>query len=217
MSNDDEYWNAAMLTASIDRSLADLRTDHVDLMQLHSCSAEVLARGEAIGALQKARDAGKTRYIGYSGDNGNAVYAIESGAFDTLQTSVNIADQSAIDMTLPKAHAQGMGVIVKRPIANAAWKTGAKPVSSYHHVYWDRLQELKYDFLSGDLEESIAIALRFTLAQLGVTTAIVGTTKPDRWKANAKLLEAGPLSPSAVQEIRARWKALAGADWVGQT
>jgi aryl-alcohol dehydrogenase-like predicted oxidoreductase len=217
MSNDDRYWNAATLTASIDQSLADLRTDHVDLVQLHSCSAEVLARGEAIEALQKARDAGKTRFIGYSGDNENAVYAIESGAFDTLQTSVNIADQSAIDMTLPKAHARGMGVIVKRPIANAAWKTGAKPVSSYHHVYWDRLQELKYDFLSGDLEESIAIALRFTLAQLGVTTAIVGTTKPDRWRANAKLLKAGPLSASAVEGIRARWEDIARPDWVGQT
>jgi aryl-alcohol dehydrogenase-like predicted oxidoreductase len=217
MSNDDQYWNADTLSKSIDRSLADLRTDHVDLVQLHSCSAKVLARGEAIGALQKARDAGKTRYIGYSGDNENAVYAIESGVFDTLQTSVNIADQSAIDMTLPKAHGRGMGVIVKRPIANAAWKTGSKPVSSYHHVYWDRLQELKYDFLAGDLEESIAIALRFTLAQLGVTTAIVGTTKPDRWKANAKLLEAGALSPSAVQGIRARWKEAAGADWIGQT
>jgi aryl-alcohol dehydrogenase-like predicted oxidoreductase len=216
-SNDDQYWNADALSKSIDRSLADLRTDHVDLIQLHTCSAEVLERGDVIRALQKARDAGKTRFIGYSGDNENAMYAIDCGAFDTLQTSVNIADQSAIDTTLPKARAQGMGVIVKRPIANAAWKTGAKPVSSYHHAYWDRLQELKYDFLAGDLEESIAIALRFTLAQWGVTTAIVGTTKPDRWKANAKLLEAGPLGPSVVQDIRGRWKDIARPDWVGQT
>lgn len=216
-SNDDQYWNAGALTASIDQSLADLRTDHVDLVQLHSCSAEILRRGDAIGALQKARDAGKTRFIGYSGDNDNAMFAVESGVFDTLQTSVNIADQSAIGTTLEKARANGMGVIVKRPIANAAWKTGAKPVSPYHHVYWDRLQELKYDFLSGDLEAAISTALRFTLAQAGVTTVIVGTKNPERWKANAKLLDAGALPPDVVNKIRARWKEVAKADWVGQT
>jgi aryl-alcohol dehydrogenase-like predicted oxidoreductase len=216
-SNDDQYWNADALTASIEKSLSDLRTDHVDLVQLHTCSAQVLERGDVIRALQNARDAGKTRFIGYSGDNENAMYAIDCGAFDTLQTSINIADQNAIDTTLPKARAQGMGVIAKRPIANAAWKTGAKPKNSYHHAYWERLEKLKFDFVAGDLEESISIALRFTLAQWGVTTAIVGTTKPDRWKANAKLLESGPLDLAAIADIRARWKEVARADWVGQT
>lgn len=217
LSSEDQYWNARALTASVDRSLADLRTDHVDLVQLHSCSREILERGEVIRALQEARQAGKTRFIGYSGDNANALFAIESGAFDTLQTSVSIADQSSIDTMLPMARAKGMGVIVKRPIANAAWKTGAKPVNAYHHVYWERLQELKYDFLAGDLEAAISIALRFTLAQAGVGTAIVGTKHPERWTANAKLLEAGPLDPDVINEIRARWKEVARADWVGQT
>jgi hypothetical protein len=217
LSNDEQYWNAGALTASIDSSLADLRTDHVDLVQLHSCSKEILRKGEAIQALQRAREAGKTRFIGYSGDNANALLAIESGAFDTLQTSVNIADQSSIEDTLPKARAKGMGVIAKRPIANAAWKTGAKPVNAYHHTYWERLQELKYDFLDGDLETAISIALRFTLAQAGVATAIVGTKNPERWKANAKLVEAGPLDAGMVARIRARWREVARADWVGQT
>ena len=217
LSNDEQYWNAGALTASIDSSLADLRTDHVDLVQLHSCSKEILRKGEAIQALQRAREAGKTRFIGYSGDNANALLAIESGAFDTLQTSVNIADQSSIEDTLPKARAKGMGVIAKRPIANAAWKTGAKPVNAYHHTYWERLQELKYDFLDGDLETAISIALRFTLAQAGVATAIVGTKNPERWKANAKLVEAGPLDAGMVARIRARWKEVARADWAGQT
>lgn len=217
LSSDLQYWNADAVTASIDRSLKDLRTDHVDLVQLHSCSAEILERGDAIRALQIARDAGKTRFIGYSGDNQNAVVAIESGVFDTLQTSISIADQSVIDGPLKKAHAVGMGVIAKRPIANAAWKTGAKPVSAYHHVYWDRLQELKYDFLKRDLNEAISIALRFTLAQAGVSTAIVGTTKPERWSANAKLLDAGSLDEATIAKIRTRWKEVARPDWVGQT
>jgi aryl-alcohol dehydrogenase-like predicted oxidoreductase len=220
MSSDEQYWNAGAIAASIDRSLKDLRTDHVDLVQLHSCSREILQKGEAIKALNRAREAGKTRFIGYSGENEAALYAVESGAFDTLQISVNIADQRSIETTLPKAKAAGMGVIAKRPIANAAWKTGAKPVNAYHHVYWERLQELKYDFLGGDsgrdLEQSISIALRFTLAQEGVATAIVGTKNPERWKSNAKLLEAGPLDAAMIAKIRARWKEVAKSDWVGQ-
>ncbi len=215
-SSDPQYWSSEVLTRSIDKSLKDLGTDCVDLIQLHSCDQATLRKGEAIEAVRRARDAGKARFIGYSGENEAAAYAIACGAFDTLQTSVNIADQSAIAEILPKAQAAGIGVIAKRPIANAAWKTGRKPVSPYHHVYWDRLQELDYDFLRDGLTDSISIALRFTLAQPGVATAIVGTTKPDRWAANAKLLEAGPLDPALIERIRTRWASVAKSDWIGQ-
>ena len=44
--------------------------------------------------------------------------------FDSLQTSVSIADQEAIKLTLPLAEAKGIAVIAKRPIANAAWRYG---------------------------------------------------------------------------------------------
>jgi aryl-alcohol dehydrogenase-like predicted oxidoreductase len=209
-------WSIPALLRSIDRSLQRLRTDRLDLVQLHSCSEELLRQGDVISALQKARSAGKTRLIGYSGDSSAARFAVECGAFDTLQTSVSVADQEAIDLTLPLATERGLGVIVKRPIANAAWKTGAKPVSAYHHTYWDRLQTLDYDFLKGDVDAGVAVALRFTLSVPGVHTAIVGTTKPTRWNENAKLVAAGPLPADQFRAIRARWKAVAKPDWVGQ-
>jgi len=210
-------WDPRMLEMQIDRSLQRLRVDAVDLVQLHSCARAVLEQGDAICVLQKARDDGKTRFIGYSGDGQDAVYAIQSGAFDTLQTSVNIADQEAIELTLPLAVQERMGVIAKRPIANAAWKTGAQPADSYHHEYWRRLEKLQYDFLRSELAQAISVALRFTLAQPGVSTAIVGTTQPGRWASNARLLEAGPLDAGAIEAIRGRWRTAAPADWVGQT
>jgi hypothetical protein len=45
----------------------------------------------------------------------------------------------------------------------------------------------------------------------------VGTTKPDRWKENAALLAAGPLSRAETEGIRGRWRETAAGSWVGQT
>jgi aryl-alcohol dehydrogenase-like predicted oxidoreductase len=209
-------WRPASLLASIERSLRRLKTDRVDLVQLHSCSEDELRKGDVIRALEDARQKGYTRYIGYSGDGSAARYAIECGRFDTLQTSVSIADQEAIELTLPLARQKQMGVIAKRPIANAVWRRAEKPDSAYQQPYWERLQKLRYDFLGGDIKQAAAIALRFTLSIPGVHTAIVGTTKPSRWRENADLLAAGPLPQDMIDKIRARWREKAEPNWVGQ-
>jgi aryl-alcohol dehydrogenase-like predicted oxidoreductase len=210
-------WRPASLLKSIERSLERLRTDRVDLVQLHSCSEAELRRGDAIAALETARERGLTRYIGYSGDGEAARYAVESGRFDTLQISVSVADQEALDLALPLAARRGIGVIAKRPIANAAWRTGKKPRNGYHQEYWRRLRELDYEFLRRPLPESIATALRFTLSITGVHTAIVGTTNPERWRENAALLARGPLAAAEIDAIRRRWREIAREDWIGQT
>jgi len=210
-------WSQPSLLQSIEHSLRRLKADRLDIVHLHSCSESELRKGEAITALQTARERGYTRYIGYSGDSRAAHFAVECGAFDTLQTSISIADQEAIELTVPLAHKKQMGVIAKRPIANAAWKTGHKPIQGYHHEYWERLRKLNYEFLrNADLEKTIGIALRFTLSVPGVHTAIVGTKKPERWQENAQLLEAGPLSDAEFHAIRHRWEEYAPRIWIGQ-
>jgi len=211
-------WGPSSLVKSIERSLRRLKTDCVDLIQLHSCSEEELKKGDVIEALKRARERGHTRYIGYSGDGRDALYAIECGEFDTLQTSVSLADQEALELTLPLARERNIGVIAKRPIANAAWKSGdRKPADSYAHPYWERLRKLNYDFLHGKLSEAIAVALRFTLSVPGIHTVIVGTTKPERIQENAAILEAGPLPKDLFEKIRSRWHEVADGTWVGQT
>ncbi len=224
MESGDAGWTAASIEKSIERSLERLKTDHVDLVQLHSCSRELLEKGDCIAALEKAKKAGKTRYIGYSGDSTAALYAVESGRFDTLQTSVSIADQECLELTLPKAKAKNMGVIAKRPIANAVWRYDEEPKDGYVVDYWKRLRKLDYDFTRGDARNATGpdgaagVALRFTLAVPGLHVAIVGTTKPERWKQNADMLrEGGALSAERIQAIRARWKEASEAGWTGRT
>src|SRR5438132_3694827 len=174
-----EDWSGSSILESIERSLRRLRTDRIDLIQLHGCSEAVLKKGEAISALEKARERGWVRYLGYSGDGRPARFAVECDAFDALQTSISIADQEAISRIAPLTRAGNTGLIAKRPLANFAWKTGHKPINSYHHQYYERLRKLNFDFLGND-EESIAIALRFVLSVPEVQTAIVGTQKPER-------------------------------------
>ena len=209
-------WREASLLSSIERSLKRLRTDRLDLIQLHSCELADLRKGEAITALERARERGWARYIGYSGDGEAARHAIECGRFDTLQTSVSIADQEALELTLPLAVKRGMGVIAKRPIANAAWRYARKPSEPYYQAYWSRLRALDYPFLRAGAAGAVATALRFTLAAPGVHTAIVGTKRPERWPENARLLEAGPLPAPEIDQIRARWRQVAEPSWTGE-
>jgi aryl-alcohol dehydrogenase-like predicted oxidoreductase len=212
-----EDWKPDSLLRSIERSLQRLKTDRLDLVQLHSCSEDELRKGDVIAALQRAREKGYARYIGYSGDGQAARYAIECGAFDALQTSLSIADQEAIELTLPLALERQMGVIAKRPIANAIWRSAQRPVVGYYQAYWDRLQKLGWDdFLRSHAQQAVSVALRFTLGVPGVHTAIVGTSKPGRWKENAALLEEGPLPAAQFEGIRSRWREVADATWVGQ-
>lgn len=209
-------WSPRLLSESIERSLRRLRTDRLDLVQLHSCSADVLRGGGVIEALRRARDAGKTRFIGYSGDGADALFAVECGAFDTLQTSVSVADQQALELTLPPARGRGMGVIAKRPVANAVWRHKSRPSDEYVRPYWERIKRLDYDFLKAGTGEAVGKALRFTLSVPGVHTAIVGTTRPGRWRENAEMLAAGPLPPEEFEAVRARWREVAGEDWGGE-
>ena len=211
-------WRPESLLRSIERSLKRLKTDCVDLIQLHSCSEAELRKGAVIEALGQARERGYARYVGYSGDSQAALYAVQCGAFDALQISLSIADQEAIDRVLPLALQRNIGVIAKRPIANVAWRNGNRPPDdSYDRPYWERLKKLRYDFLEGEIKETVATALRFTLSVPGVHTAIVGTINPERFAENSAALTAGPLPKELFDHIRSRWREAAPGAWQGQT
>ena len=209
-----EEWSAQTITDSIERSLQRMKTDHLDIVQLHSCSVDVLERGDAIEALLAAQQAGKTRFVGYSGDNEAAAWAIESGIFDTLQTSFNLVEQRARTRLFDKAVAQDMGIIIKRPIANGAWGATACP-SDYASQYFARAQAMDHmNPPAGSPAHRILLALGFTLAHDAVDTVIVGTKNPTHMQANLDWLANDlPIDPAVVAELHSRFDAL-DKDWV---
>ena len=222
-----EEWSAELITASIDRSLKRLKTDHIDVMLLHSCDLKVLKQGDAVEALIKARQAGKTTYLGYSGDNEAAAEAAAMDWVDVIETSVNICDQHNIQTVLPACVDHHVGVIAKRPIANAAWNPLNKQrglYKEYARVYHDRLNkmnitphELGYH---GHTEiEWPEIALKFTLAIQGVDTAIVGTTSTVNASANIAAVRKNPLREQVVNKLKQAFKdaeRASGDEWLGQ-
>ena len=223
---DGEDWSAALVTATVERSLRRLGTDHLDVMLLHSCKLEVLERGEALGALMRAREAGKIRFAGYSGDNEAAAFAAGLPGVDVLMCSASLCDQVNLDGALPAAAAAGTAVIAKRTVANAAWK----PLSAQMGIYRDYVKPYVERFQAMGLEPGelgfpgpeswMEIALRFTLAEPRVHVLSVGTTSPANAEANLRILEAGPLPAPAVARIRQAFRearAHAGASWPGLT
>jgi aryl-alcohol dehydrogenase-like predicted oxidoreductase len=206
-------WHPKTLQQTIGESLRRLRTDRIDLIQLHSCSLELLKRGDVILALQRAREAGNVRYIGYSGDGAAAAFAVNCGAFDAIQISVNIADQQAIDDIVPRALSAGLGIIAKRPIANAVWRNSELPQDPYMQDYWQRIAALNYGFIG--TSDAVAKALRFTL-MAGVHTAIVGTTSLHHMRSNIEAVRKLGAGDPDYEEIRRRWREIAPPNWVGK-
>lgn len=222
---DAPAWSAEVVTQTVDRALRRLRTDVLDVMLLHSCDLAALEKGDALGALVKARDAGKVRFAGYSGDNEALAYAAALPDVAVVEASVSIVDQANVGWGVRVAREHDVGVIAKRPIANAAWigATGRPGFyDRYAKPYVERLQAMRFrpsDVGFADTNDGWAeLALRFTLSQPGVHTAIIGTTNPDNARANIAYAAKGPLPADAAERVRA---AFAAADpqgtWQGLT
>jgi len=214
-------FTADVVRRNIDESLRRLRTDRLDVVLIHSCDLETLKRGDALEAAVEAREAGKVRFVGYSGDNEAAAHAAGLDDVAVIQTSVSICDQRNIDVVLPETASHDVGVMAKRPIANAAWKTEGEQYERYRNYarpYRERFEKmgLSLDDLGGD--DWPSLALRFTLSIDGVHTAIVGTTKPEHVESNLRAAAAGPLPAETIDRIRRAFRdADPSGEWPGLT
>ncbi len=215
-----EEWTYQTVVDSIDRSLRRLKTDHVDLVQLHSCGIDVLEKGDVVRALQEAQQAGKARFIGYSGDNEAAHWAVDSGLFATLQTSYNIVEQRArTSGLLEKAVARGMGTIIKRPIAGGSWaksrgEDSDQQIRGYDEPYLERARAMCAPGpIEGEPDNGILTSLGYTLADPNANVAIVGTKDPSHMEANIRQVESElPIPVSVVEELNNRFEKL-DTDW----
>jgi aryl-alcohol dehydrogenase-like predicted oxidoreductase len=184
----------------------------IDIVHLHSCSVDTLERGEVLKALEDARQAGKIRAAAYSGENEALAYAIDTGRFQSIQASVNMCDQRVMDRKLPTTVRRGIGVIAKRPLANAPWRFEKRPIANYAEEYWLRWKAMQVDPHDLSWPE---LALRFAAFTPGVHSCIVATTHVEHIKENIAIVEKGPLSDEMFVAIRSSFKEH-DRNWIGQ-
>ena len=204
-------WSTGSVSASIEQSLRRTRSERIDVYFLHSCPVEVLQRGDVQDTLDQAVAAGKIGMAGYSGDNEHLAFAVDSGRFAAIETSINIADQWNLRHVV--GHRPDLGVIAKRPIANAPWRFAERPSGNYAELYWQRLRELQLDPRDLDWAE---FALRFSSYAPGVHSAIVGTAMLANLRRNVEAANHGPLPPAMLADIDQAWQRV-GSDWPSST
>ena len=221
-------FSAELVAATVERALGQMRTDRLDVMLLHSCSLDVLERGEALSALVAAKQAGKARFIGYSGDNSALSAAAAMPDVDVVETSVSIADQVNIEAGLAIAAERNVAVLVKRPVANGAWRVpediGA--LSDYASAYGARLRQMALDpanlgYLADEPDAAwMRLALGFVLAVPGVHTAVIGSRNWSHVHTNIVISEEAGMQAEVFGRLRARFadaQRASSAVWEGLT
>jgi len=203
-------WTPQCIEAGVDSALRLFQTDWIDIVHFHSCPLPVLLQDQLIDALHRAVASGKVRVAGYSGDNEPFDWALRSGKFGSLQTSINICDQKAIDM-LPEAESAGLGVIAKRSLANAPWRDIPRPNDQAAEEYRRRWKVMNLELRGEDAADT---ALRFSAFLPGVHSCLIASTNLQHIQQNIRTVEKGPLTPESVAQIRGAFEPHC-ADWPG--
>lgn len=191
-------WTPEVITRGIERALRALSTDYLDAYVLHSCPEETLLGGGLIEPLVRAREAGKVRAIGYSGDGDALAVAAWTREFDVLECSVNVLDREALGTIKNR----GKRVLAKRVLANAPWSPHADRSRPDVAEYMRRYEALAPSMPGIPDAELFA---RFAAFAPGVDVALVGTTKLANLEAVLAAVAKGPLPADVLAALDAKW------------
>ena len=176
----------------VERSLRNLGTDWIDLLQIHSGSVEVIRRGETLSAMKVLQEQGKARYLGISVDTEEAALeAIRCGGFDCIQLSYHLLDRVMENRVIPEAEAAGVGIIVKDSLSKGRLTSKAVDIADAG------LRERIGTYAQKAASLSISLpqyALRFVLSNSGISTVIVGTKRRQHLLENLQCIDRPELS-----------------------
>jgi len=173
----------------LDDSLKRLRTDHLDLWQLHDLRTNddldrIFGKGGAIEALVEARDEGRVRFLGITGHHDPEILmeAMRRFDFDTVLVALNAADVhrlAFIEKLLPEAARRGLGVIGMKVCAQGA--------------------------LLAQSNLTMQDAMNYVLSLPGVSTIVIGCQTTDQVDENARIARGFvSLSQDAIRDLESR-------------
>jgi aryl-alcohol dehydrogenase-like predicted oxidoreductase len=198
---------AANIRAGVEHSLKTMRTDYLDIVQIHRNLGRREWEAEGtMDELQKLKREGKVRFLGISGFLPQLAEQIDSGAFDVFQIPYS-ALQRENEVAMARASAAGAGIIVRGAVARGA------PVNWDKHYYMLSKGQMSGRWDTAHLDDllqgsgRIEFMLRFALASPDLDTTIVGTSNLAHLKVNVAAAQKGPLPADVVAEARRRLEA----------
>ena len=220
-------YNRANLTAFIERSLKNLGTEAIDLLQLHCPPTEVYYMPEVFGVMDDLKAAGKVRHYGVSVEKvEEALKAIEYPGVQSVQIIFNILRQRPRDLFFAQAQRRKVGILARLPLSSgllAGKLTHTTRFAQDDHRSFNRHGEafdrgetfsgLDYELGLQVVEDlrrlapagmSMAqLALRWILMFPAVTCAIPGAKRPAQVEENVAAADLPPLSETTMQGIDA--------------
>jgi len=224
-------YSRANLTAFVERSLENLRTDCLDLLQLHCPPTDVYYAPEVFGILDDLAAAGKIRSYGVSVERvEEALKAIEFENVATVQIIYNAFRQRPADRFLEEARRRDVGVLARLPLSSgmlAGKMTRASTFAEDDHRRFNRAGAAfdRGETFSGiDFETGLAAvealrplvpagvpmaawAIRWILMHPGVTCAIPGAKRPEQVDENVAAADLPPLDEATMAAVRALYDA----------
>jgi aryl-alcohol dehydrogenase-like predicted oxidoreductase len=202
---------------ALDGSLDRLRTDHIDLLQLHNPPPDLFRRApECYSALDGLRHEGKIRAFGVSVKTPAEALSILAGhQVDTIQFNLNMLDVRAIESgLLDTAMAKGVGIIARTPLCfgflSGAVTAATEFAPGDHRRAWPRAQIERW-VKGADAMHAAAgaapgqsrsqVALRFCLSFPAVSTVIPGILSPEEAAENAAASDFGALGEAARDRV----------------
>jgi len=223
-------YNRQNLTAFVERSLRNLETDTLDLLQLHCPPTAVYYQPEVFGVLDDLAKAGKVRYYGVSVEKvEEGLKAIEYSGVQSVQIIFNLFRQRPADLFFAEAFRRRVGVLARLPLSSGMLTgkfTRASSFSPDDHRAFNRLGEafdrgetfsgLDYeaglravDALRGLLPAGMTLAemaLRWILMFPAVSCAIPGAKRAEQVEENAAAASSPPLSPEVMAKLRSLYE-----------
>jgi len=220
-----EGYNRKNLNAWVDRSLKNLSTDTIDLLQLHCPHPEVFYRPEVFGILDDMVQAGKLRYYGVSVEKvEEALKAIEFPNVQSVQIIFNIFRQRPADLFFAEAMRRQVGILARVPLASGMLSGKISRASKFakdDHRHFNRHGEAfdRGETFSGvDFDVAIAttaklkklvppgaslaqLALKWILEFPAVTCSIPGAKRPAQVTENIAASDLKKLSPATMKQI----------------
>ncbi|MDF3070940.1 MAG: aldo/keto reductase [Polyangiaceae bacterium] len=170
------------LRSAVEGSLRRLRTDHLDILQLHSPPVEVVERGEWLPALEELQRVGKVRYFGVAVDSIEAgLAALRYPGVASIQFTLNLLEQAGAEQLFPAALRQGVGGIARECLANGLLVKPAAEIDLKGYCNspeQEQHRERQLSQLRQDAETSgqtvLSRALQYPVSVPGVSVSLLG-------------------------------------------